>query len=143
MVWKLCVSCGRSNRITVIFWDIEMATIYKINKGINKPIQFKGLKAQYITYLGIGMVVLLILFASLYIIGVNLYLCILIVGSLGLGLFMTVIRLSHKYGEHGLLKRLARKYIPVFIRFKSRRLFIYLDRNMPIHKARRKYGKAH
>jgi hypothetical protein len=36
-----------------------MNSVYKINKGINKPIEFKGLKAQYIGYLGIG-----ILFAS-------------------------------------------------------------------------------
>jgi len=28
-----------------------MSSVYKINKGINKPIEFKGLKAQYIAYL--------------------------------------------------------------------------------------------
>ncbi|MDB5129720.1 DUF4133 domain-containing protein, partial [Mucilaginibacter sp.] len=36
---------------------------YQINKGINRPIEFKGLKAQYIGYLGSGLVALLILFA--------------------------------------------------------------------------------
>jgi hypothetical protein len=41
-----------------------MATsVYQINKGINKPIEFKGLKAQYIWYLCGGLVALLILFA--------------------------------------------------------------------------------
>ncbi|MBD0288989.1 MAG: DUF4133 domain-containing protein, partial [Flavisolibacter sp.] len=41
-----------------------MATsVYQINKGINKPIEFKGFKAQYIWYLGGGLVALLILFA--------------------------------------------------------------------------------
>ena len=30
-------------------------SVYKINKGINKPIEFKGLKAQYIWYLGGGL----------------------------------------------------------------------------------------
>src|SRR5690606_32784739 len=115
-----------------------MATIYRINKGINKPIEFRGLKAQYITYLAIGLVALLILFASLYIIGINLFVCIFLVGGFGFGLFATVYRLSHQYGEHGLLKRLARKYIPEFIRFKSRRFFTNLDPKV-IHKNRRKY----
>lgn len=119
-----------------------MATIYKINKGINKPIEFRGLKAQYITYLAIGLVVLLILFASLYIVGINLFVCIFLVGGLGFGLFITVYRLSHQYGEHGLLKRLARKYIPEFIRIKSRRFFTHLDQNM-IQKNGRKHGKAY
>jgi hypothetical protein len=41
------------------------ASVYKINKGINKPIEFKGLKAQYIAYLGAGLITLLILFAVL------------------------------------------------------------------------------
>ena len=36
-------------------------------KGINKPLEFKGLKAQYIWYLGGGLVALLILFAIMYI----------------------------------------------------------------------------
>ena len=34
---------------------------YTINKGINAPLVFKGLKAQYIAYLAVGLVVLLVL----------------------------------------------------------------------------------
>ena len=117
-----------------------MATIYKINKGINKPIEFKGLKAQYITYLAIGLVVLLILFASMYIIGINLFICILIIGSLGFGLFITVFRLSHKFGEYGLLKRLAKKYTPEFIRFQSRNLLVKLEPRSAHDKERSDYG---
>ena len=41
-------------------------SVYSVNKGINKSIEFKGLKAQYIWYLGGGVVALLILFAILY-----------------------------------------------------------------------------
>ena len=51
-------------------------SVYNINKGINKPIEFKGLKAQYIGYLAAGLVVLLVLFAILYIIGVNMFICL-------------------------------------------------------------------
>ncbi|HEU4791365.1 MAG TPA: DUF4133 domain-containing protein, partial [Flavobacterium sp.] len=42
-------------------------SVYQINKGINQSIEFKGLKAQYIWYLGGGVVVLMILFAVMYI----------------------------------------------------------------------------
>ena len=96
---------------------------YQINKGINRPIEFKGLKAQYIGYLGGGLVFLLVLFAVLYLIGVAVYLCILIVLGLGSLLFSQVFGLSHRYGEHGLMKRNARKYLPDYLKFKSRRLF--------------------
>jgi hypothetical protein len=45
-----------------------MATsVYRINKGINKPIEFKGLKAQYIGYLAAGLVLPLVMFAVMYI----------------------------------------------------------------------------
>lgn len=96
---------------------------YQINKGINRPIEFKGLKAQFIGYLGGGLVFLLVLFAVLYLIGAAVYLCILIVLGLGSLLFYQVFALSHRYGEHGLMKRNARKYLPDYLKFKSRRLF--------------------
>lgn len=49
-------------------------SVYQINKGINQSIEFKGLKAQYIWYLGGGVVALLIVFAVMYIIGFPTYL---------------------------------------------------------------------
>ena len=58
-------------------------SVYKINKGINKPIEFKGLKAQYIWYLGGGLLILLILFAILYICGLNSFVCLGIIFVLG------------------------------------------------------------
>ena len=51
-------------------------SVYQINKGINKTIELKGLKAQYIWYLGGGLVALLILFAIIYIMGVNVFICV-------------------------------------------------------------------
>jgi hypothetical protein len=97
--------------------------MYQINKGINRPIEFKGLKAQYIGYLGGGLVALLVLFAVLYLIGMAIYLCILIIAGLGSALFYKVFELSHKYGQHGLMKRNARRYLPNHLKFRSRRLF--------------------
>jgi len=87
-------------------------SVYQINKGINKPIEFKGLKAQYIAYLGVGLVALLILFAIIYIAGVHVFICLGIILSLGAALFMYVYKLSRKYGQYGLMKKVARKGVP-------------------------------
>lgn len=100
--------------------------VYQINKGINKPIEFKGLKAQYIGYLAGGLVGLLVLFAIIYIIGFPVYLCIIIISILGTGLFMQVYKLSHKYGQYGLMKRGAKNYLPGYLKFSSRKLFTRL-----------------
>ena len=97
-------------------------SVYKINKGINKPIEFKGIKAQYLWYLGGGLIVLLILFAVMYLVGVNTYVCLIVIIGCGIGLFMSVSRLSHKYGEYGLMKQTARKGLPKVIICRSRKI---------------------
>ncbi len=93
-----------------------MSSVYQINKGINKPIEFKGLKAQYIWWLGGGLVALLILFAMLYICGINIFFCLFLILCLGAALFMYIYKLSDKYGEHGLMKKMARKAVPKVIK---------------------------
>lgn len=102
--------------------------IYQINKGINKAIEFKGLKAQYIGYLGAGLVTLLVLFAVFYITGVPVYLCILLIAASGTVLFTQVFRLSNKYGQYGLMKRGARRFLPGYLKFNSRKLFTCKNR---------------
>jgi Domain of unknown function (DUF4133) len=99
-------------------------SVYKINKGINKPIEFKGLKAQYIWYLATGLVSLLILFAILYIIGVNTYVCLAMILALGAVLFMQVTKLSNKYGEHGMMKKIASRSVPGVVKSSSRKIFL-------------------
>jgi len=91
-------------------------SVYQINKGINKSIEFKGLKAQYIWYLGGGLVILLILFAIIYICGVNIFFCLAVIVSLASGLFMYVYKLSRSYGEFGLMKKVAKKAVPKVIK---------------------------
>lgn len=105
-----------------------MNSVYKINKGINKPIEFKGLKAQYIGYLGAGIIVLLILFAILYILGVNVFVCLFLIAVLGTLLFMGVYQLSDTYGQHGLVKKMARNSIPDYVIGSTRRTFIQLKK---------------
>lgn len=101
-------------------------SIYTLNKGINKPIEFRGLKAQYIWYLGGGLLVLLILFAVLYIAGVSPFVCLGIILLLGGCLFAYVYHLSHKYGPYGMMKTIAKRRIPNRIKSSSRKTFTQL-----------------
>lgn len=98
-------------------------SVYKINKGINKPIEFKGLKAQYIWYLGGGLVILLTMFALLYIIGVNTFICLGLIVILGVVLFTWVYGISNKYGEHGMMKKIAQRGVPLVVKSYSRKIF--------------------
>jgi hypothetical protein len=101
-------------------------SVYTINKGINKPIEFKGLKAQYIWFLGGGLLALLILFAVLYICGVNTFICLGLILFLGTVLFLHVYRLSQKYGQYGMMKKAARRGIPHVVKIYSRKTFTKL-----------------
>ena len=101
-----------------------MASIYKINRGVNQPVMFKGLKAQYIWYLGGGLVALLIVFAILYICGVNMFICLGIIFITGGILFKKVYSMSRKYGEHGLMKKIGKRQVPRLIKNNSRKVFI-------------------
>lgn len=97
---------------------------FQINKGVNKSVEFKGLKAQYIWYLGGGLVCLLLLFAILYITGLNTYLCLVIIMTSGGLLFVVIYKLNNKYGEYGIMKNSARKRCPKVIRNNSREIFV-------------------
>lgn len=99
-------------------------SVYTINKGINKSIEFKGLKAQYIWYLGGALLALLILFAILYIIGVSPVLCVVLVLAAGTLAFVQVYRMSARYGEHGMMKAMAARRVPTVVRCRSRNTFM-------------------
>lgn len=98
-------------------------SVYPINKGINQPLTFRGLKAQYIWYLGAGLVGLLVLFAVLYIIGVNTFVILGVVGGAGFYLFTKVYRMSKAYGQYGVMKRTAKRLLPKTIKCNSRKIF--------------------
>lgn len=99
------------------------ALSYTINKGINRPIEFRGLKAQYIYYLAVGLAILLVDFAIMYICKLPVYLCLAVLSLAGSGWFFGVYRYSHKYGEHGLMKAIAYRQVPIAIKTRSRKLF--------------------
>lgn len=101
-----------------------MGTIYKINKGINQSIEFKGLKAQYIWYLGGGVILLMILFAALFIIGLRSLVCVGLIGILGTLLIVKIYALSRKYGEYGMMKALAKRQLPKALKCYNRKVFM-------------------
>ncbi|KRT15942.1 hypothetical protein ASU31_10555 [Pedobacter ginsenosidimutans] len=100
-----------------------MGIVYQINKGVGKPIEFRGLQGQYIAYLAVGLVVLLLLFTGLYLLGTPLVALLPLVMGLGAALFFGVFALSKRFGVHGLAKFMARRGIPVYLKFSSRRVF--------------------
>lgn len=103
-------------------------SVYQINKGINKSTEFKGLKAQYIWYLGAGIFLLLIIYAAMYIIGINSFICISVILTLGSLLTIKVYGMSDKYGEHGMMKAIARRRIPGTIKISSRAIFLSIKK---------------
>ena len=103
-----------------------MASLYPINKGVARPITFKGLVGAYIAYLAVGLGLLLVIFGVLYVLRVELWLILVLVSGLGCGLFVLVFGLSKRFGEHGLSKFLAKGRCPVGLRISSRHLFVGL-----------------
>ena len=85
---------------------------YPINKAIGRPVEFKGLKAQYLFIFAGGLLAAFILFVILYMAGAGQWLCIGFgVVSASATVWLT-FRLNAKYGEHGLMKLGAARMRP-------------------------------
>ena len=102
-----------------------MASVYVINKGVNRSVEFKGLKAQYIWFLGGGLLALLIIYALMYVVGINSYVCIALILGAGVFLFTKVYALSGKYGEFGMMKKTANRLLPRLLKCNSRQAFFF------------------
>lgn len=100
-------------------------SIYQINKGVNRSIEFRGLKAQYIWYLLIGVILLLLLFALLYIIGLGAGICFAVILPLAGGYTYKIYRWSDRYGEHGMSKAIAKKRVPKALISTNRKTFFH------------------
>ena len=103
---------------------------YPVNRGIGKPVEFKGLKSQYLFIFCGGLLAVFVVFIILFMAGVNQWLCIGFIVSASLLLVWQTFRLNAKYGTHGLMKAAARKRHPRFIisRKAIPRLFNYKRR---------------
>lgn len=114
----------------------------EINKGIGKPVEFRGLKGTYL-YLSAGIVVSsLVLALILYgLLGLNTYLATLIVVGNAIGGVWYCMRLSAKYGVSGLLKLEASRNQPRAILISSAKPFQSL-REAKRPKSRNRHASA-
>ena len=88
---------------------------YAINKGVGKPAEFKGLKAQYLFIFAGGLLAVFVVFIIMYMIGIGQTICIgfgIIAASV---LVWLTFSLNRKYGEHGLMKIQSKRNHPRFI----------------------------
>lgn len=99
---------------------------YPINKGAGKGVEFKGLTTMYLFVLAGGLAAVLLAVIVLYLASVS-QMCIPFGLAAGLLLSGLVFRLNAKYGEHGLMKRLAEKRHPRYL-IHRRRLFRLLTK---------------
>ena len=98
---------------------------YELNKGIGQSAEFKGLKAQYLFIFAGGLLALFVVFVVMYMAGVDQWGCIAFGGGAASALVWLTFRLNAKYGEHGLMKRLAKRQHPRYLinRISVRKLF--------------------
>lgn len=87
-------------------------SIYNINKGIGRTVEFKGLKAQYLFFFAGGLLGILILVMILYMAGTSSYICLFLAGGGSSLIVWQTFTLNRKYGEHGLMKIGAKKRHP-------------------------------
>lgn len=97
--------------------------MFEVNKGINKPVEFKGFKAQYIYYLAGGVLGMVILYTILYSIGLPTYLVALVAigGFAGYVYYLSIM--NKKHGEHGLKKATANARQPKAVTVRSTKVF--------------------
>ena len=102
---------------------------YPVNKGIGRPVEFKGLKAQYLFLFAGGLLAVFILFVILYMAGVSQWVCIglgVTAASAVLGVTAAsavvwlTFRLNAMYGEHGLMKLGAARMRPRYLLHRRR-----------------------
>ena len=88
---------------------------YAINKGIGRPVEYKGLKAQYLFIFAGGLLALFVVFVIMYIAGISQWICIGFGVTAASALVWLTFHLNAKYGEYGLMKLSAVKYHPRYI----------------------------
>lgn len=93
---------------------------YPVNKGIGRPVEFKGLKAQYLFVFAGGLLAVFILFVILYMAGVSQWVCIGLGVTAASAVVWLTFRLNAKYGQHGLMKLGAARMRPRYLLHRRR-----------------------
>lgn len=105
-----------------------MSDFYYINKNIDRPLVFKGLKAQYIFYY-VGVIMACFLcFVLLNANGVSTMITLIISAALLILGIQTVGIISNKFGQDGLMKYLAKRKLPKYLQIDSRDYFLNLKK---------------
>lgn len=100
---------------------------YPINRGIGRPVEFKGLRSQYLFIFAGGLLAVFVVFVVMYMVGISQWVCIGFgVISASVLVYLT-FNLNDKYGTHGLMKLSACRSHPRYIinRKAVPRLFTY------------------
>lgn len=100
---------------------------FNINKGIGRPAEFKGLKAQYLFIFVGGLLAVFVMTVIIYMIGVPQMVCVVFGAVSGFVLVWATFHLNGKYGQYGLMKVQAIKNHPHYIsnRRRLQRLFTH------------------
>ena len=98
-----------------------------INKGIGRPVEFKGLKAQYLFIFAGGLLALFILFVILYMVGIGQWRCSGFGAAASSSRVWRTFAVNARYGEHGLMKLGAARNHPRYLI--NRRRIIRLFKN--------------
>ena len=104
---------------------------YAVNKGIGRSVEYKGLKAQYLFVFAGGLLAAFLLFVVLYMAGVSQWVCIGLGVTAASAVVWLTFRLNAKYGEHGLMKRLAEKRHPRYLIHRKRLFRLLTKRRKP------------
>jgi hypothetical protein len=101
---------------------------FNINKGIGRPAEFKGLKAQYLFIFVGGLLAVFVVTVVIYMIGIPQMICVGFGAISGSVLVWATFHLNGKYGQYGLMKVQATKNHPRYISNRRRlpRLFTHI-----------------
>ena len=85
---------------------------YTIHKGVDKPVEFKGLQSQYLVVFAAGLLASFLLVVALHLCGVEQLTCFGVGVALAFSVIFTTFRLNARYGRYGLMKVFAAKLRP-------------------------------
>jgi hypothetical protein len=93
---------------------------FKLFKGVDQDLEFKGLKAQYLLYMGGLLLAGLLLFTLLYWIGLPIFLVIGVPIGLIFYASKQIFRFNSLYGKDGLMKKMTFQRVPFALKIRSR-----------------------
>lgn len=85
---------------------------YFINKGVNKPAEYKGLQSQYLFIFAGGLLGTFMIFIVMYLAGINQWVCIFTGLVLAFAVVWLTFSLNRKFGRFGLMKLQATRTFP-------------------------------